>query len=88
MLAFLRCHGLHACSVDFLMFPKVYRVSLVDVVLSDDPSCSTSSPGGNLFDGLPPAANWPIQIYGLATFGLSVLRILLSDCAGALHAVL
>ena len=28
--------------------------SLVGSVLSGDPNCSTSSPGGNLVDGLPP----------------------------------
>ena len=32
-------------------------LSCVGSVSSGDPSCSTSSPGGHLVDGLPPAAN-------------------------------
>ena len=42
----------------FLYFPGLCLVlSLVGSVTSGDPSCSTSSPGGHLVDGLPPAAN-------------------------------
>ena len=37
--------------------PRLCVLSLVDSALSVDPSCSTSSPGGHLVDGLPPAAN-------------------------------
>ena len=65
-------------------------------MISGGPGCSTSSPGGNLGDGLPPAANSGAGVIGRLvgpdkTMGnppLAVLRILLVDCAGALHAVL
>ena len=63
---------------------------------SGDPSCSTSSLGGNLVDGLP-AAKTKASVVGRRagrdkcggkpTFGFNVLVIVLSDFAGALHAV-
>ena len=59
MLAFLRLHGSHVCSMYVLRCsPSVCMLSLVDSALFIDPSCSMSSPGGNLVAGLPPAANF------------------------------
>ena len=54
------------------------------LVLSTDcqPSCSTSSPGGNLVDGLPPAAHR----CGVANFEARVLVRILSDLNESLHA--
>ena len=44
--------------MDFLMSPGIVPcIVLVGSVISGDPSCSPSSPSGNLVDGLPPAAN-------------------------------
>ena len=87
MLAFLRLHGLHACSIYFLMFPPVVCVlSLVDSALSVDRSCSTSSPGGNLVDGLPPAANGGIVASNYACSG-SNCQILIRFCTDTPEAI-
>ena len=54
----IRCYDSLASFMDFSMFQWLYLAfSLVGSVLSSDPICSTSSPGRNLVDGLPPAAD-------------------------------
>ena len=49
----------------FLCFPRLCVVlSLVFSLLLGDPICSTSSPGGDLVDGLPPVANTKAGVIG------------------------
>ena len=50
--------------VDFSRFPSFCLVlSLVGWACFGDLICSTSSPGGNLVDGLPPITNIPQQVW-------------------------